>query len=136
MELLHALAAVLAAFRLTTLFTQDAIWDRARRKFPQVPWYCSLCMSVWASILATAFLLAVPYVNWPLAISWLYLAYERTKKVDSEELTARVNAMQAEYEAAISALAKRSSTMAAEIASLNIRVQEKDKRIAELEKAP
>ena len=122
MEWIHALFAVLAAFRLTTLFTQDAIWDWPRRKLPRIPWHCSLCMSVWAGIAATAFLLAVPYLNWPLAASWLYLAYERTRKpVESEELNARVNAMHAEYALQLGALTRRGTELAAELTSAALR---------------
>lgn len=114
---LHSLFAILAAFRLTTLFTQDAIWQPMRLRLPRIPWHCALCMSVWAGIAATAFLLAAPYLNWPLGISWLYLAYERTRKVDNEELNARIGAMQAEYELQFSALARRSTMLAADNAS-------------------
>ncbi len=121
MEWLHALFSVLASFRLVTLFTQDAIWQPVRARTPLIPWHCALCMSVWAAIAATVFLLVVPYANWPLAISWLYLAYERMRKVDSEELTARVNAMHAEYGMTIAAMVKRSTEVAAELTSAALR---------------
>lgn len=135
MEWPHALFAILAAFRLTTLFTSDAFWQPMRVRLPRIPWHCSLCMSVWAGIAATAFLLAAPYLNWPLAISWLYLAYERQRKVDNEELNARVNAMQAELQMTIGAIAKRGSELAAEVQSGLLREQKLQERIAELEKS-
>lgn len=76
MEWAHIAAAILSAFRLTTLFTQDSVWEPVRKRLPQVPWACSLCMSVWSGALALALLLALPWLNWPLAFSWLYLANE------------------------------------------------------------
>lgn len=75
---LDLLFAILAAFRLTTLFTSDAIWHLVRKRFPAVPWHCSLCMSIWAGCASTLFLAILPWLNWPLAISWLYLAYLNT----------------------------------------------------------
>lgn len=72
-------------------------------------------------MVATVFLLVVPYANWPLALSWLYLAYERIKKVDNQELEARVNAMHAEYGMTIAAMVKRSTEVAAELVSAGIR---------------
>ena len=121
MQWLHALFAILAAFRLTTLFTTDAIWDLPRRKLPFIPWHCALCMSVWGGILATAFLLAVPYLNWPLAISWLYLAMKRGLRMETSELEARVNAMHAEYGIAVAAVSRRASELSAELTSSALR---------------
>ena len=135
MEWLHALFATLAAFRLTTLFTQDAIWHPVRTRFPRIPWHCALCMSVWAGAAATAFLIAMPWLNWPLAMSWIYLAYERTRKpVDNAEIEARVAAMQSEYEMQAAAIMRRSALMNAEVASANARTSAAQKRIEELEK--
>lgn len=74
---LHFLIAILATYRLTVLFTQDAILQPVRVRLPRVPWHCALCMSVWAGAVATLFLWALPWLNWPLALSWLYLAYQQ-----------------------------------------------------------
>ena len=84
---LHALIAVFAAFRLTTLFTVDSLWSPVRRRFPKVPWGCSLCMSVWAGIVATIFMALLPWLNWPLALSWLYLSKnaKETPKVENQD---------------------------------------------------
>ncbi len=84
MEWAHILFATLAAFRLTTLFVSDAIWKPIRSRFPQVPWHCALCMSVWAGIAATVFLIALPWANWPLGLSWLYLAYTQTRALNTK----------------------------------------------------
>lgn len=121
MEFLHALFAILAAFRLTTLFAADAIWHPVRTRLPRIPWHCALCMSVWAGIVATVFLLAVPYLNWPLGLSWLYLAMKRGFRMESSEIEARVSAMQSEYELSISAASKRSAMLAAELTSAMMR---------------
>lgn len=134
MEWLHALFTVLAAFRLTTLFSSDAIWQPVRERFPRLPWHCALCMSVWGGILATLFLLAAPYLNWPLAVSWLYLFQERQRKpVDGKEIEARVSAMQAEYELQASALMRRSSVLAADLSSTQAALLARSARVAELE---
>lgn len=134
MEILHALASVLAAFRLTTLFTQDAIWNPVRLRLPSVPWHCSLCMSVWGGIAATVFLLTLPWLNWPLAVSWLYLLWERLRSpMDAKELEARVAAMQAEYELQAAALMRRSSVMAADLSSAHSQIREMSAKLEELE---
>ena len=113
----HALFAILSAFRLTTLFSTDAIWDWPRRKLPLIPWHCALCMSVWGGILATAFLIAIPWANWPLGMSWLYLAMKRGLRMETSELEARVNAMHAEYQLHIGALTRRATELSAELTS-------------------
>ena len=75
MELiLHSLIAIFSAFRFTTLFTADSIWTPIRKRFKTVPWGCSLCMSVWAGIAALVLLFTLPWFNWPMAISWLWLS--------------------------------------------------------------
>ena len=75
----HALFAVLAAFRLTGLFVEDNIWTPVRKRFPKVHWHCGHCMSIWGSVLATAFFFTVPWLNWSFALSFLYLAYQAQK---------------------------------------------------------
>lgn len=67
--------AILATFRLVDLFVADSIFNSIRNKFPQVPWKCVRCNSVWSGALATLFYYFVPWLNWPLALSWFYLAY-------------------------------------------------------------
>lgn len=126
MEWAHVLFTVFAAFRLTNIFTTDAIWERVRLKFPRIPWHCGLCMSVWAGIACTLFLVALPWLNWPLALSWLYLTYKRGLRLDNTEIEARVAAMQAEYEMTISAMVRRAAMVAAETASLAKRLKEKE----------
>ncbi len=75
LELWHPLMAILAAFRLVDLIVADTLIQRVRERFPQLPWQCVRCASVWAGIAATIFLVVLPWINWPLALSWLYMAY-------------------------------------------------------------
>ena len=128
--------AMFSAFRLTTLFSTDAIWQPVRTRLTMVPWHCSLCMSVWAGIAATIFLLTLPWLNWPLGLSWLYLAYEREKKMsDNKEIEARVNAAQNEMSNYVAQSAKRSAELAAELASAGMRIQALQAEFDEYKKA-
>ena len=71
---LHALAAALATWRLTELIALDKVAEPLRRRLPR--WYlltCVRCLSVWMGILTTLAFAFVPWLNWPLALSWLYL---------------------------------------------------------------
>ena len=83
MEWAHALIAILSAFRLTLLFTKDAIFAPVRQ-IRYIPWHCELCMSVWGGAVATVILVFSPWLNWPLALSWLYLT-NKDSKVNSEK---------------------------------------------------
>ena len=125
---LHAGFAILAAFRLTALFTQDTLWNWPRRWMPAVPWHCGLCMSVWAGALATASFVWLPWLNWPLALSWLWLAYNERKHMEQvkaapvaqpgpSDLDIRIAAMTQEYAAQIANLTMRCATLSAELAS-------------------
>ena len=147
MEWLHALIAVLAAFRLTSLFTVDALWAPIRRRFPRVPWGCSLCMSVWAGAVATIFIATVPWLNWPLALSWAWLAYQEGKKPMTEkvepvapvqqgpsDLDIRIAALQQEHSNQLAMMANRAATFAAELASTQTQLKVALARIADLEK--
>ena len=98
MEWLHIFIAILSSFRITILFTEDAIWSKVRKATPKIPWNCSLCMSVWSGIISTVSLVIYPWLNWPFAFSWLYLAAQnirRTTKVENVEklLNARMQAL-------------------------------------------
>lgn len=75
LEIWHPVMAILAAFRLVDVFVADRVWDRPRRWWPQIPWTCVRCMSVWAGVVSTSILILLPWLAWPLALSWLYLAY-------------------------------------------------------------
>ena len=137
MEYLHTIAAMFAAFRLTTLFTIDAIWIPIRRRFPKVPWSCSLCMSVWAGAATTVFIAFLPWLNWPLALSWAWLAYSEPKPKSNQETgmndqqrqQASINAYTGELKLLISELAQRSADLRAqlEIALLKIKELEEAK---------
>lgn len=74
-EGLHFLMAVFSVFRLTNLLVGDTILDPIRERFPEVPWRCPNCMSVWAGIASVACFSWIPWVNWPLAMSWFYQTY-------------------------------------------------------------
>lgn len=74
MTYVHILMAVLAAWRLTEIITQDKISEPLRKRWPLYIWTCNRCVSVWASAACTALFALWPWLNWPLAISWLYIA--------------------------------------------------------------
>lgn len=138
---LNAFLAALAAFRLTTLFNQEEIWEPIRRRFPAIPWGCMLCMSVWGGGVATVFFLTVPWLNWPLAFSWLYLAYKGHRNVlekeavpqptptlmptpaPADDVPLRVNAMAQEDSNILQSLIERCRALAVANALANARIQ-------------
>lgn len=134
MTLVHVFFAALAAFRLTTLFNQEELWEPVRRKLPAIPWNCMLCMSVWGGILATAFFLLLPWLNWPLALSWLYLAYmsQRKEAMKEKEVAAqpqamdevnfRVETMMQEYRSLLGMAADRASSLAVALGLANQKI--------------
>jgi len=73
---LHVLAAILAAWRLTELVTLDRISEGFRRRYPYYVWQCGRCVSVWAGGVCTLALVYGPWVNWPLALSWLVIVIQ------------------------------------------------------------
>ena len=75
LEFWHPIMTIFAAFRLVDLFVGDSLLKRVRRRITWFPWACVRCVSVWAGAGAVAVLLIWPWLNWALAISWLYLAY-------------------------------------------------------------
>lgn len=79
MQTLHLLAMLFAFGRLIELFGIDRITENLRKAFPSYLWQCPRCLSVWAGIAATGLLLYYPWVNWPLALSWLYIAWRDAK---------------------------------------------------------
>jgi hypothetical protein len=84
LPLVHLLFAVLASWRLTELVTLDRITAGIRQRWPHYLWGCFRCVSVWAGIAVTGAYLLWPWLNWPLAFAWLYLA-----KVDRRNLRAQ-----------------------------------------------
>lgn len=80
---LHFVAAILATWRLTELFTQDRITQGLRTKFPTYLWQCPRCMSVWAGGWCTLMLALGPPTHWwscwiglwPSTFSWLYFTH-------------------------------------------------------------
>lgn len=70
---LHVVAALLATCRLTEIITQERISQWVRQKWPLYLWTCPRCVSVWSAIAATAAFVYMPFLNWPLALSWLYI---------------------------------------------------------------
>lgn len=96
----HILVAILAAWRITELFTVDRITDRLRKRFPTYLWQCPRCMSVWAGgwtalvlfLGQTAMLghlahSVILWLNWPFALSWMYLWH--LDYVSSKRIAAR-----------------------------------------------
>lgn len=81
MTVVHVLFAVLAAWRLTEIITQDVIFEGVRKwwvmRFQGKRYAnflsCSRCVSVWTGIISTLLFIFAPFVSWPLAISTLYL---------------------------------------------------------------
>jgi hypothetical protein len=71
----HLMFAVLAAWRIVELFTQDRITGKLREKFPTYLWQCPRCLSVWAGAFVAVAFVFMPFLNWPLAISWLYFVH-------------------------------------------------------------
>ena len=149
MLVLHAVAAVLAAFRLTELITMDRISEPIRQRWPHYLWGCPRCVSVWAGGAATACFFYLPWLNWPLAISWLYLAYmsmpkkavpmpESAPPVNNEgmasinEMQLRVDAMDAEFKGIITALTERCTTLAVASAVLRSQLAAANARIEHL----
>ena len=143
MEWIHALIAVLAAFRLTTLFTVDALWAPIRRRFRKVPWQCSLCMSVWAGAVATLFYATMPWLNWPLALSWFYLVYMESRKPMTEavkpqeqpaapsDMQVRLEALQREHNEHLNAVSNRAAALASELAATQLRLSVAEAKLKE-----
>lgn len=70
---LHALAAILATWRLTELVTEDRVTEPFRRR---LGWYvlgCPRCASVWAGLVCTVAFVWFPWANWPLALAWTWI---------------------------------------------------------------
>ena len=104
-------------------------------------------MSVWAGAVATIFIATVPWLNWPLALSWAWLAYQEGKKPMTEkvepvapvqqgpsDLDIRIAALQQEHSNQLAMMANRAATFAAELASSQAQLKAAQARIAELEK--
>lgn len=75
MNIIHVIFALLAAARLVEIVTEDVIFARVRSRWPSAFWSCTRCVSVWTGIVATVVYVYAPFLNWPLALSWLYLLY-------------------------------------------------------------
>lgn len=113
-NILHILALIFAFGRLIELLGIDRITEKLRTRFPSYLWGCARCLSIWAGLIVTIFFIVCPWANWPLALSWLYIAYKETaaarggrkltvvvkdgqltwnNKLSNEELVAFVNAI-------------------------------------------
>lgn len=73
MPVLHVVMAVLASWRIVDL-SMDRITEGLRKRYPHYLWTCSRCLSVWAGALAVIVFYVSPWLNWPLALSWLYIS--------------------------------------------------------------
>lgn len=78
---LHVLAALLASFRLVDMLLLDRIAEPIRKRLSKYYLFsCPKCLSVWGGAACTAALALFPWLNWPLAVSWLYIATLEAKK--------------------------------------------------------
>lgn len=92
-DLLHVLALGLAVFRLTEIVTMDRISASFRARFPHYLWGCPRCVSVWAGAVCTALWYTVPWLNWALALSWLYIVameYRAQRQEQARQLRDRI----------------------------------------------
>lgn len=75
MTIFHLVSMVLASFRLVEIVTLDRISAPIRDRFPHYFWTCGRCVSVWTGAIAVGVFMLAPWLNWPLALSWLYIAF-------------------------------------------------------------
>ena len=80
LQVVHTIFAIMATFRLVDMFMSDRITVGLRVRWPLYVWSCQRCLSVWCGVLATIFFLFVPWLNWPLALSWFYLTKETWRR--------------------------------------------------------
>jgi hypothetical protein len=74
LEILHILLAGIASFRLLEIIMVDRLGEPLRKRFGKYYLFsCKRCMSVWTGAIATALYFIYPFLNWPLAFSWMYL---------------------------------------------------------------
>jgi hypothetical protein len=73
LHIVHIVMAICSACRLTEIVTQDRIFERVRHRWPTYLWTCSRCVSVWAGIITVCVYYERPWLNWPLALSYLYI---------------------------------------------------------------
>ena len=76
--LLHLVALLLATFRLTEALAADQVFAPLRAQMN--PWLrylftCTRCLSVWAGAICVGSFLIWPWLNWPLALSWVYFVH-------------------------------------------------------------
>lgn len=71
----HLVAMIFAFGRVIELFGIDSIMLPLRRSFPSYLWSCPRCISVWAGTIVVPLFYFYPWANWPLALSWLYIAW-------------------------------------------------------------
>ena len=70
----HVIAAVLASVRLVELLLIDRITQPLRTRLAQsYLWQCPRCLSVWSGMWVTVCFIVWPWLNWPLALSWVYI---------------------------------------------------------------
>lgn len=65
---------VLASWRLVEFFHMDKfpLLPRLRKRFPAL-FSCTRCLSVWCSAAVITVYLYLPYGNWPLGLSMLFM---------------------------------------------------------------
>lgn len=101
--------ATFAAWRITELITLDAISAPLRKFYPKIA-ACPRCASVWAGGVATLFALYAPYLNWALALSWLYLERGVVASMLNESLKFKQGRLQIDSAVANAQLAALSKT--------------------------
>lgn len=93
---LHALAAALATWRLVDLLASDRLFEPLRWRLPT--WYvltCPRCLSVWMGIVTTAAFAFVPWLNWPLALSWCYIWQMESRRFRQQQAAVAAAALRA-----------------------------------------
>jgi hypothetical protein len=95
LRLIHLIFAVLAVIRLTEMFTVDKITEPLRKSFSWYIWTCPRCLSVWAGIFCAIGFFFAPWVNWPLAFSYLYFVhndfvYGKRRAKEGRQLVLRI----------------------------------------------
>ncbi len=92
LDVIHIAAAIGSFWRLTELIMQDRVTLRLRQWFPSYLWTCLRCVSFWAGLMATALYVYRPILNWPLALSMLYIWHAKAISEKPRQITLLVHA--------------------------------------------
>jgi hypothetical protein len=92
MQFIHVLMAILGSWRLVEVAMFDEIFAPIRKlcsrfQWLKLFWQCPKCVSVWVGAASTIAFFYFPFLNWPFALSFLYLLSYRI--IDSWAATKR-----------------------------------------------